>query len=131
MEVEIIKSLSVRSLCCRQPNPLSQHGVVVHGDSFRRCGAPELRRSHVVCASYASDIWDLGVVIAEILSGSGECLDDGITACHLEETSLLLQDVRALGKVAGAPERYRADIADCLQKTLKVYTTDRFTVDAG
>lgn len=92
------------------------------GTEFRACGAPELRDSDSVEATYASDIWDLGVILAEILNGEGLAPADLANLFQGVKTSPSMCDVQALGRVAGAPKQYQTRITDCLEGTLQVHT---------
>ena len=103
---------------CHRGTIRQELNVRIVGGLLRCDAAPELLCSHNVCATYASDIWDLGVVIAELLNGEallsvrGRGYTPSVAAQLLEPS---------LGVVAAAPERYQQVIAYSLAHTIKVH----------
>ena len=109
--VEITKSSSDPSVAgrlrdCTKP-------VAIIGSELRCNAAPELRASEEVGATRGSDMWDLGVVLAEITSGTTFTKFEG-------DVKKLRLDDRC--RVAAAPSRHVEETADCLKTTIKVHT---------
>ena len=111
--VEITKSSSDPSVAGRLRPDRTKPVAIMLGRNLRQDAAPELRASEEVGATRESDVWDLGVVLAEIISGTTFELFEG-------DVEGLRLDVRC--RVAAAPSRHHEETADCLTTTIKVHT---------